>query len=85
MAHSLFAFDLNVCLADDDDGNAPLDLNEHEDEDGNAGFDLNEPVHDEHGNGTTSALLAECTMFFSCRALNYLVLFFNRIRFELAT
>jgi len=51
MAHSLFGFDLNVRLEDDDDGNIPLDVNEHEDDDGNAGFDLNESVHDEHGNG----------------------------------
>jgi len=44
-------FDLNVRLEDDDDGDIPLDLNEHEADDGNASFDLNEPVHDEHGNG----------------------------------
>ncbi|KAG2629752.1 hypothetical protein PVAP13_3KG449905, partial [Panicum virgatum] len=51
MAHSLFGFDLNVRLEDDDDGDIPLDSNEHEADDGNASFDLNEPVHDEHGNG----------------------------------
>ena len=43
MAHSLFGFDLNVCLDDDDDRDIPLDLNEHEADDGNASFDLNEP------------------------------------------
>ena len=43
MAHSLFGFDLNVRLEDDDDGDIPLDLNEHEADDGNASFDLNEP------------------------------------------
>nr|XP_034570354.1 uncharacterized protein LOC117835101 [Setaria viridis] len=51
MAESCFGFDLNVRLEDDDDGNLPLDLNEHEGDDGNAGFDLNEPEDDEHGNG----------------------------------
>jgi len=64
MAHSLFGFDLNVRLEDDDDGDIPLDSNEHEADDGNASFDLNEPVHDEHGNGTTptSSCLAACTV-----------------------
>ena len=69
MAHSLFGFDLNVRLDDDDDGNAPLDVNEHEDDDGNAGFDLNESVHDEHGNGTTSSSLAECIVQLQCSSL----------------
>ena len=57
-------FDLNVRLEDDDDGDIPLDLNEHEADDGNASFDLNKHVHDEHGNGTTptSSCLAACTV-----------------------
>ena len=89
MAHSLFGFDLKVCLDDDDDRDIPLDLNEHEADDGNASFDLNEPVHDEHGNGTTptSSCLAACTVHnvllfvaeLSCS------IFFYRIQFELAT
>ena len=68
MAHSLFGFDLNVRLEDDDDGDIPLDLNEHEADDGNASFDLNEHVHDEHGNGTTptSSCLAACTVQLEC-------------------
>ena len=68
MAESCFGFDLNVRLEDDDDGNLPLDLNEHEGDDGNAGFDLNEPEDDEHGNGTTSSLSCACKtpFFFSC-------------------
>ena len=69
MVHSLFGFDLNVRLEDDDDGNVPLDVNGHEDDDGNAGFDLNEPVHDEHGNGTTSSSLVECTVQLQCSSL----------------
>jgi len=70
----LLHFDLNVRLEDDDDGNLPLDLNEHEGDDGNAGFDLNKPEDDEHGNGTTSSCLvhvkhhffspAACSSFF---------------------
>jgi len=43
-------FDLNVRLEDDDDGDIPLDLNEHKVDGGNASFDLSEPVHDEHVN-----------------------------------
>ena len=86
MAHSI-GFDLNVRLEDDDDGNVPLDVNEHEDDDGNAGFDLNESVHDEHGNGTTSSSLAECTVQLQCSSLvaELSCSIFNRIRFELAT
>jgi hypothetical protein len=92
MADSFFGFDLNVHLEDDDDGNLPLDLNEHEDDDSNAGFDLNEPVHDEHGNGTTSSSLVHVKHhFFFSSACSSLVAerpcssFFYRIRFELVT
>jgi len=59
MADSLFGFDLNVGLEDDDDDNLSLDLNEHEGDDGNTGFDLNDLVEDdEHFYGTTSILLS---------------------------
>jgi len=92
MAESRFGFDLNVRLEDDDDGNLPLDLNEHEGDDGNAGFDLNEPEDDEHGNGTTSSCLVHVKHHFFLLlhvllllSLNEHVLFFYRIRFELAT
>ena len=69
MAESCFGFDLNIRLEDDDDGNLPLDLNEHEGDDGNAGFDLNEPEDDEHGNGTTSSCLVHVKHhFFSLAA-----------------
>ena len=71
-------FDLNVRLEDDDDGDIPLDLNEHKVDGGNASFDLSEPVHDEHGNSITptSSCLVACILLLS---LNYHVLFFYRI------
>ena len=64
-------FDLNVRLEDDDDGDIPLDLNEHKVDGGNASFDLSEPVHDEHVNSTTptSSSLAECTVQLQCSSL----------------
>ena len=56
MADFLPAFDLNVRLEEDDDGDAGFALDNPKDDDGDVAFDLNDPPL-EHDNGITCSSL----------------------------